>query len=158
MKKDCRLSFRLDKNRKKKLYTYMQKEKASSSEAIRNIIDFFFLYTSQEIRTDSLQKIDSFLPDLKKQHDTLYSLKEKTEEFFSLCEEAFENINDMKKGEGFYFKNIFEGLKQQKNQFTKLVNVLSEDKAIEDSSDSNVISDYDDYISKIKKNNDPKND
>ncbi|MBT5954965.1 hypothetical protein HOG98_09635 [bacterium] len=121
-------TFRIDPSVNTKLTQLAIKRKVSKS-ALCNSILKTHLSDKLDINNDMLlENLEVILPDLKAQKESMKNLKQRIESLIIQSEEAYDHISDMKRGEGFYFKAIYETLKEQKEAFNTLCTAEQKEK------------------------------
>jgi hypothetical protein len=115
-----KITTRVDPSTAEKIKKLATKKELTISTLCCNILKAYFANNLNIKESLFFENLKSIVPDLRSQKEEMYQLKETINGLISQSEEAYENINDMKRGEGFYFKAIYETLKEQKEAFNTL--------------------------------------
>ena len=111
---------RINSQLKNKLEQKAKKKNINLSALINQILDQYINSNTIDSNQSFLENLKVIVPDLKKQQEEMHELKKSINSLIGRSEEAYDHISDMKRGEGFYFKTIYETLKEQKEAFNTL--------------------------------------
>ena len=107
------ITTRLEPHLLGKVEALAKKKHIAKGTVIRQIVRDYFDIKIDRTQKETLETISNFIPDLLSQRQALLEQSRTLKTFLDSCDEAFDNIADMKRGEGFYFKQIYNTLKEQ---------------------------------------------
>ena len=124
-KKDKRINLRISEDTYIAIRNLAKETKKDFSNAVRDIVEDQLMLRRASSLEALIDQMATIAPDFKQYQTSFNDIKARMTEALQESGKIMDLVNDMKKGEGFYFKNIYETLKIQQTQFAELIAVLS---------------------------------